>query len=201
MNVGIKGDFGEHEYLALILPLSDERSMALSSVRDRPVLPFHVYKETIEKLHECGAMDVAAILAKQESALTDFERTLLRGIHWFGNALCQKEPENELLSLVSCLETFLTPDDSNPIGTAIAEGVALLLGTTLEERRKLKKKVKELYAKRSGVSHGGKKAVLEFELSELRELTKRLIQQMILLCKTLQSKKQLLEMIEDKKLG
>jgi hypothetical protein len=201
MNVGIKGDFGEGDVLALILPSPDDQSIALSSVRDGPSLPFHVYKETIEKFQESGVTEVAAILEKAENALSDFERTLLRGIHWFGNALCQKEPENELLNLVTCLEAFLTPDDNNPIGTAIAEGVALLLEKALEERKKLKKKVKDVYAKRSGVSHGGKKAVLDSELSELREVTRKLIRRMISHNKAVQSKKQLLEMIEEMKLG
>ncbi len=146
-------------------------------------------------------MDVSAILAKPVSALSDFERVLLRGLHWFGNALPQKEPENELLSLVTCLETFLTPRDGNPIGTAIAEGVALLLGNTLDERKKLKKRVKDLYGKRSSVSHGGEKAVLESDLIELREIAKNFIQRMISLGKRIQSQKELLEMIEDQKLA
>jgi hypothetical protein len=201
VNVGITGDITEAEIRAVILPCEDDRSITFTSENKGPILPLAVSRETIDKLRECGAQDVAAILAKAAPCLSDFERVLLRGIHWFGNALPQREPENELLSLVTCLETFLTPRDGNPIGTAIAEGVALLLGNTLDERKKLKKRVKDLYGKRSSVSHGGEKAVLESDLAELREIAKRLIRRMISLSTGIQSQKELLESIEDQKLG
>jgi hypothetical protein len=201
MNVGITGDIAEAEIRAVILPCADDRSITFTSENKGPIFPLDVSRETMDKLRECGAQDVAAILAKATPCLSDFERVLLRGIHWFGNALPQREPENELLSLVTCLETFLTPRDGNPIGTAIAEGVALLLGNTLDERKKLKKRVKDLYGKRSSVSHGGEKAVLESDLAELREIAKRLIQRMISLSTGIQSQKELLESIEDQKLG
>jgi hypothetical protein len=200
MNVGITGDFAQGEIMAVILPCLDGKSMTFTSESKGPLIPVHVSSETMDKLRECGAWDVAAILAKPVSSLSDFERVLLRGIHWFGNALPQAEPENELLSLVTCLETFLTPRDSNPIGTAIAEGVALLLGKTLDERKKLKRRVKNLYGKRSSVSHGGEKAVLEADLTELREVAKKLVRHMISLNTSIQSQKELLEKIEDQKL-
>jgi hypothetical protein len=201
MNVGITGDINEGEIRAVILPCLDDKSITFTSESKGPILPFDVTRETINKLRECGALDVAAILAKPASTLSDFERVLLRGIHWFGNALPQKESANELLSLVTCLETFLTPRDSNPIGTAIAEGVALLLGKSVDDRKKLKKRVKDFYGKRSGVSHGGEKAVLESDLAELRGIASRLIQRMISLTTSIPSQKELLEMIEDQKLS
>lgn len=146
-------------------------------------------------------MDAARVLEKPAEALADIERVLLRGLHWFGNALGHEEAENELLSLTTCLEAFLTPRDGNPIGTAIAEGIAILLSDQLEERKRLKKRVKDLYGKRSGVSHGGKKAVLESDLIELRDISKRLVHKVITLLGSVSSQKELLTVIEDAKLG
>jgi hypothetical protein len=65
----------------------------------------------------------------------------------------------------------------------------------------LKKRVKDLYGKRSGVSHGGEKAVLESDLVELRDIAKRLIHKVIMLRDKVNSQKALLELIEDSKLG
>lgn len=201
MNVGISGESPEGEIMAVVLPSLDENSISLRGSGVGPMLPLTINNDTLQILRECGVEDVSAILTKPVSSLSDFERVLLRAIHWFGNALAQPQPENELLSLVTCLEVFLTPRDGNPIGAAIAEGVALLLETTLERRKTLKKRVKELYGKRSGVSHGGEKAVLESDLAELREIVRKMIRRMISLNTTVPTQKRLLELIEDQKLG
>jgi len=201
LNVSIVGDFPESDCLTFIMPSADDNSMTFTSENNRPAIPLHINDENLAKLNECGAMAVAAFLEKPVATLTDIERVLLRGLHWFGNALCHGETENELLSLTTCLETFLTPRDNNPIGTAIAEGIAILLGDSLDERKRLKKRVKELYGKRSGVSHGGEKAVLDSDLVELRDVAKRLIQKVITLQAKVTSQKALLELIEDGKLG
>jgi hypothetical protein len=67
----------------------------------------------------------------------------------------------------SCARTPLLC--GSPIGTALAEGVALLLDDTLDARRALKKRMKELYGKRSAVSHGGGKAILDVEYAEMEQ--------------------------------
>ena len=125
MNVGITGDIAEGEIWAVILPCPDDGSITFTSESKGPVFPLDMTREMLDKLRECGALAVAAILAKPASSLSDFERVLLRGIHWFGNALPQPEPENVLLSLVTCLETFLTPRDGNPIAYALNNWEAL----------------------------------------------------------------------------
>ena len=201
LNVSIVGDFPDSDCMTFIMPSSDDNSMTFTSENNRPAIPLHINEGNLAKLKECGALEVAALLEKPLGGLADIERVLLRGLHWFGNALCQGEAENELLSLTTCLETFLTPKDGNPIGTAIAEGVAILLVSSLEDRKRMKRRVKELYSKRSGVSHGGEKAVLESDLVELRDVAKRLIHKVITLRSEVTSQKALLEMIEDAKLG
>ena len=183
------------------MPSEDTDSMTFTSESNRPTIPVHITEESVTKMEECGAMDAARVLEKPAEALADIERVLLRGLHWFGNALGHEEAENELLSLTTCLEAFLTPRDGNPIGTAIAEGIAILLSDQLEERKRLKKRVKDLYGKRSGVSHGGKKAVLESDLIELRDISKRLVHKVITLLGSVSSQKELLTVIEDAKLG
>jgi hypothetical protein len=199
LNVSIAGDLPHDDSLTFVMPSADDRSMTVTWEHRRPAIPLHINSESLATLNECGAMAVGAFLEKPVASLTEIERILLRGLHWFGNALCHGEAENELLSLTTCLETFLTPRDGNPIGTAIAEGVAFLLGDSLEERKRLKKRVKELYGKRSAVSHGGEKAVLDSDLVELREFAKRLIQKVIALRASVTSQKALMELIEDSK--
>lgn len=163
--------------------------------------PFRLDQSTIQRVNDVGGARLSLALQKTRASQTDFEKIMLRAVHWFANAQIEQERENELLSLVTCLETFLTPKDGNPIGTAIAEGTALLLEEDLEPRKHMKKRVKELYNMRSGVSHGGEKAIPDAKLEELRDITKRFVEKMIGMVDNFESQKALLQHIEDKKLG
>lgn len=201
VNVSVMGDHPDADCLSFVMPSGKDGSMTFATESKRPMVPLHLDETALTTFQTCGASDVSALLEQRLDSLTDLDRAILRGIRWFGNALCQVEAENELLSLTTCLETCLTPRDGNPIGTAIAEGVAILLGEGLAERKKLKRRVKDLYGKRSGVSHGGEKAVLGSDLVELRDIASRLVRKVICMRATASSQKALLEMIEDAKLG
>lgn len=161
--------------------------------------PFELSAETLARMDEIGALAVSEILTKQEGSLSDMERTILRGVHWFGSAQTQHELENKFLNLVTCVETFLTPRDGNPIGTAIAEGIAILLATGVDNRRAMKKEVKRLYRLRSGVSHGGKKAVLDSDVETLQGIAGSLAMSLISRRTEWNSQAELLRWIEDQK--
>lgn len=195
--VGLEGDVSRELSWAVI------RSSAgvTASYRVKgPLQPFALSEENIERMRQMGALTISAMLAKPDSAVSDFERTILRGVHWFASAQTQPGLENKFLNLIICIETYLTPRD-NPIGTAIAEGVAFLLAQGVENRRKLKKRVQEFYRMRSKVSHGGHKAVLEAEVKELQKIALSLTELLIPRSAEWQSQAQLLEWIEEQKLS
>ncbi len=173
--VGLQGEVMSAIRTTPILAL-DGQDASFHSSRQGPLCSFELSKENIEKMEQIGIFKVAQILEKP-SKQTEFERTLLRGIHWFATSQTQVEGENELLNLITCLETFLA--DGKSITNAVAVGAAHLLAKRLETRKVLKKKLHDLYGMRSGVSHGGQKAVLEQHLIELRAIAKELISQMI----------------------
>jgi hypothetical protein len=103
---------------------------------------------------------------------TDFSDTLLTGVYWVANALIQDDPANEYLSLVSCLETFLTPGrkDIGTIRNAVAVGVSWVLGRNAENRLSLYREVGTLYNKRSEITHGGEQKEIVKLLPRLREI-------------------------------
>jgi len=147
---------------------------------------FKLDNESIGKMEKIGAFKLFDTLAKERQQLSDFEEALFRSIRWFSNHLDQYEIENQFLSLVVCLETLLTPRDNDPICNAIAEGIAILSITNdnngddmIEKRMDLKSRVKKLYRKRSGISHGGKKQMFESEVRELKMIAMILLMEMI----------------------
>ena len=162
---------------------------------------FILNEQTVQLLERIGVFEMAKILKKPIGEMQGFEETLLRGIHWFANAQIQIERENDLLGLMTCLETFLTSENSDKISNTVAEGVAFVLGNTLEERKHLKKQIKAFYNKRSRISHGGQKAILDSDLEELRTLTGVFLAKMIQGKKEFKERKDLDEWIEWQKLS
>jgi hypothetical protein len=164
-----------------------------------PLTPFQINEANLEVMERIGVLAASKILQKNPSHLNDFEDAILRGIHWLANSMVQGEKENAFLSLITCIENYLTPRDGNPIGTAIAEGVAIILGNDLESRKRLKSRIKALYRNRSGISHGGKTTILEVELVELTNLAGSLTIWMIERQSQFQSISAVLGWIENRK--
>ncbi len=186
----------------------DMKSSSLSSKLIGQIALFKLDNESIGKMEKIGAFKLFDTLAKERQQLSDFEEALLRSIRWFSNHLDQYEIENQFLSLVVCLETLLTPRNNDPICNAIAEGTAILSITNdnnrddmIEKRMDLKSRVKKLYRKRSGISHGGKKQIFESEVRELKMIAMILLMEMIRRKHEFQSQKELLDWIEKEKLG
>ncbi len=195
--------FGESSSEARPIPIisTDGKRYTIQTDRIGPFRKYNLNSNTFERLEQIGAVRLFDKLKRDLNSMSDFERTLLKSIHWFSSHSIQPEMENKLLALLISLESLLTPRDGNPIGNAIAEGVAILLGKEVESRKLIKKRVKKLYGIRSGVSHGGNKAVLETDFHELRAIVGSVIMKIITIMDHYKSQKELLEWIEDQKLS
>jgi hypothetical protein len=196
--IGIKGDINSTiRHIPIIS--SGSGGYYPRSYRAGAIGDFVLSPKNIESLTQLGVFKVSEILSKPDEDISNYEQTLLKGIHWFSSSQIQQDLENKLLNLITCLEALLTPDDGNPIGTAIAEGVAFIVADDVEKRTRIKKSVKHLYNKRSAISHGGQKVVLESDLSELQQIAGTLIMILIDRKDEFNSKKNLLDWIEAKK--
>ena len=207
VNVSLKAEKNRQVRCTPIISC-DMKSASLKSELIGQIALFKLDNESIGKMEKIGAFKLFDTLAKERQQLSDFEEALLRSIHWFSNHLDQYEIENQFLSLVICLETLLTPRNNDPICTAIAEGIAMLSITNgdnrdnrIEKRMHLKSRVKKLYRKRSGTSHGGKKQIFESEVRELKKIAMILLMEMIRRKHEFQSQRDLLVWIEKEKLG
>lgn len=178
VSIGLKGDvrYGLRE--AVILPASGP-GFATTHTSKSPQ-PLRIDQTVVALMRAARIFDLAEQM--HPSNKTAFSDALLQGIHWVANALTQEEPSNEYLSLVSCLETFLTRDktDLGSITNAVAGGV----GWVLEERDSVKrpalfKKIKKYYQKRSTISHGGRGDEIEKDLPELRTIVSHFITKMV----------------------
>ncbi|HPT25281.1 MAG TPA: HEPN domain-containing protein [Bryobacteraceae bacterium] len=160
-----------------------------------------VDEETIHVFSEIGLYEIAELLEREAGGLSDFEAALLRAVHWLANAQTQIEPESELLSLSTGLEALFTRADGSPITSTLAEGIAFVLGGDLKSRLAIKKRVSALYGRRSAVSHGGRTAVDETELSELTDIASNVVRQLCLRRCEFQTRAQLHDWIEKMKMA
>src|SRR6266567_4593363 len=164
----------------------DGQSYELPSSYKGPLQPFELSPENIQKMEQIGIFKVADVL-KIPGKMTEFEK------------------ENEFLNLMTCLETFLTPSGTTLISPSlanqVAEGTARLLTAELKNRVALKERVKSLYGTRSGVSHGGEKAILESDLADLGSIAKELIFQMIERKDEFPTHKTLLKWLDERRLA
>jgi hypothetical protein len=165
------------------------------------LMPFEISSECFDNMKKIGVFALSELLQKSGTSLSDFEKALLSSVHWFSTAQLQPEIESGYLALITSIEVLLAPRDGSPIATSIAEALALLLGDNLEDRRYIKRYFKELYSKRSAVSHGGDKAILDTDYKSLVHFAMQLIQRLITRRIEFASRGDLLTHIEDLKLS
>lgn len=199
VTVGIDGSIPGRSTLVTPTIASDGSKYSIGMSKTGPFSPFIINDKTTKIMDNIGVLSASKILQKPLKKVTNFEESILRGLHWFANSVTQIEEENSFLNKITCIETFLTPRDGNPIGTAIAEGVAMILGKDLDSRKRLKRRMKILFGKRSGISHGGKKIILETDLNEINEIAGSISVWMINNKNKFDSTKSLLEWLEDRK--
>jgi hypothetical protein len=161
---------------------------------------YEISAKSLEALEKIRVFELSDILKKPYKDVNEFEKLLLRGIHWFARSQTQVEVENEFLNLTTCLEVFFTSEGGDPISNSIAEGVAFTLGKELAERKRLKRRVKKLYGLRSKVSHGGHSSILARDIIDLKSIAMSLLVKMVEWSKDFSSQKDLVNWIEEQKL-
>lgn len=188
------------------VPSSFQPTLVLSCTgyvlhRDRPTLPYELSPVNLETLRRIGVFQFSELLESPYEELNDFERTLLKGVHWFARSQTQIETENEFLNLVTCLETFFTREKGEPISNSIAEGIAFVLSEDLTKRKHLKKRVKELHNLRSEVSHGGHSNIFDVDVQELKMLSMKILREMLAKKSMFTKRTDLINWLEDQKLS
>jgi hypothetical protein len=144
-----------------------------------PIKPFTLSNETVSYMKILHIPDIANLY--KSTSVSDFEKTILRSLNWFAIAHNQIESKNAFLNLVICLETILKPrhQTGNSITEDISNGVAVLLGSTQSSCEQYKKRAKDIYGTRSGISHGGEKKVSLAKLNELHYIVQNVIEKII----------------------
>ena len=168
------------------------------------VLPFEFTEKRLQFMKENGFSDLESIFVAKKQ--TDFEKRLLTSIYWYGEAINTEihfdskdnlesssdfthlqyfNLNQQFLKLMVALESILLFDENEPITNNIAERTAFLLANCFNGRKKVKRIIKELYTKRSGIVHHGKSIITPWDLGQLSWIVQNTIFKLINLNKTI----------------
>lgn len=166
-------------------------------------MPITINEESVIGLQSVGVMALSEMLSRSSPSgkwEKDWEKDLLRAVHWLAASQAQVELENRLLNLITAMETLLTGGEKG-IRANMAESVALLTMETYEDRRRVKSFVAKMYSARSGVTHGRKQEVSESQVNQLRRTVADLITKLVDRKDVLSTKEKLNAWLEQKRLG
>lgn len=186
------------------------------------IIPFEFTEKRLQFMKDNGYKDLESIFAAEKQ--TDFEKRLLTTIYWYGEAIntemyfdSKEDLESKsdfkhlqyfnlnqkFLKLMIALESILLFDENEPITNNVAERTAFLLSSKFEERKKIKRIIKELYSTRSSIVHHGKSSLSLMDLDQLSWIVQNTIFNLIKLIKKipLNEKRDLQEYLEKLKLS
>src|SRR5680860_161643 len=130
---------------------------------------------SLNEMQELGVFKILDVLARAPK-ISAFEEAIARSVRWFGRMVESEREEERLLSGIIALETLCSKKGrGGSIQNQVAEGAALIAADRLEDRKYIKKRVKNFYSKRSAVSHGGETTIKPWDTSELMLVLHRII--------------------------
>jgi Apea-like HEPN len=181
IEVGIGGEVPPSSFITFSV---SNQSANINETLLSPDRAYELDKKSMKKMEDCGLLIALELFKMQDKdTVNPIQESYLQAIHWLANAQSQRERENKFLSLVTCLETFLAPekDSGLPITNTVAESYVFLIfsgsdlksaskkskETPYELRKRVKKRIKELYDIRSKITHGGKVYLTEKDMNDL----------------------------------
>jgi len=118
----------------------------------------------LQQMRDRGFGPLIDALNKPEVERTEFERYLIRSMHWVADA---ERLENRITGYVTAIDMFFATK-GEPLTRDVTEGTAMLLARDLATRKNIMKRMAEFYEMRSGVSHAGTATFDEVAVTRLK---------------------------------
>lgn len=168
---------GNNERLTINIPIiskGKEPNFTFGWEVAGPLMPFS-FPQLFEndKKRSWGFSKIASLLSKKRNGLED---KIISAIQWAGKATVEgKKEEAFLLYAISLESLILLDNEKEELGYRLRTRVAHLLGSDLENRMKISRKIHDLYEVRSKIVHGGSYQVTDADVSLIRSYSKNCI--------------------------
>lgn len=107
----------------------------------------------------------------KKSQLTEIEKRLINSIEWIGKAVLELDKSKSLIQFVIAIESMLHYDEkafvTPSIVSQLSDSLAFITKSDFEERKAISKSFKDIYQKRSAISHGASKKILFSDLETI----------------------------------
>ena len=111
--------------------------------------------------------------------LNKFQKRIMLAVEWIGQSMAEPSPPSAFIKAAIALEIIFTHSEEAIITPSIlnqiSESIALILGSSVDERLKLEKRVKDLYELRSTIVHSGNKDINQADYKTLLEIARSVI--------------------------
>jgi hypothetical protein len=146
-----------------------------------------------------GLLESLSDLAKSQE--TEFRKNLLDSMLIYSRNSATIDPADKLVFVLVALESMLLKDPSEPIQGNLGERMALLIGISLDEKKRIVAVVKEVYGMRSKFIHHGQGLEDLQLLDEFLNFAWLSLAKMLELRNTFKSRMDLLNKLDEMKLS
>jgi len=160
--------------------LSDMGQVSSSSTLHGPIEPIPL-DDAYFVNEDNGYQTVWGFTTKKN--LNKFQKRIMLAVEWIGQSMADPSPPSAFIKAAIALEIIFTYNEKEIITPSImhqiSESIALILGSSVDERLKLEKRVKELYGLRSRIVHSGNKDINQADYKTLLEIARSVIRKIL----------------------
>jgi hypothetical protein len=115
--------------------------------------------------------------------LNKFQKRIMLAVEWIGQSMAEPSPPSAFIKAAIALEIIFTYQEKDIITPGImhqiSESIALILGSSVDERLKIESQVKKLYSLRSKIVHSGNKDISQADYKTLLEIARSVIKKIL----------------------
>jgi len=186
------------KYSALVFNSSGPKPTEVYGyINPEDMLGYELTKEKIEIMDRHGIKEMSELFRRGRK--TDFQSRLRDSVSTFARASLTKSTSEKLVFGVVAMESLFVGNDSGSICQNLADRLALLLGESVEERKKYASTVKKAYGLRSRYVHHGKSSEDNKIISDFLMLAYLALINALLKSKEIDTKLEFLNSLDDLK--
>ncbi len=157
--------------------LSDMGEVSSSWTRHGPIEPTIPLDDPYLVKEDTGYHTVWGFTTKKN--LNKFQKRIMLAVEWIGQSMADPSPQSAFIKAAIALEIIFTYNEREIITPSImnqiSESIALILGSSVDERLEIERSVKKLYGLRSKIVHSGNKDISQADYKTLLEIARSVI--------------------------
>jgi hypothetical protein len=190
----------EHIKINKFFQIKDNKILRITEeMTNKPWIPWILKNEFIDMIRNNGLDILSDVLLQKNKK--DFQSQVLNSLYMYSRCALAINVEDKLIYILVAIESVLLKNDSESIQQNIGERMAILVERTAEKRKQVIKKVKEVYAARSGFIHHGRTIDETESIATFMFNSYRFFQILIMDINKFENKLEFIEKIEEIKLS